>query len=44
LHARIIGLPSEAVPEVETYFQLAWGNRERVDYGSGMELNFLCWL
>lgn len=44
LHARIPGLPAAAVPEVEVYFTEAWGNKQRVDYGSGMELNFLCWL
>lgn len=44
LHASIPGLDPEAVKEVEVYFRESWGNRERVDYGSGMELNFLCWL
>ncbi len=36
--------PSEAIIEVSGYFCESWGNRARVDYGSGMELNFLCWL
>ncbi|KAH9000644.1 Phosphotyrosyl phosphatase activator [Lactarius hatsudake] len=33
-----------AIPEVSGYFVESWGNRTRIDYGSGMELNFLCWL
>ncbi|KAE9405622.1 Phosphotyrosyl phosphatase activator [Gymnopus androsaceus JB14] len=44
LHAEIPSLPSEAIPEISVYFNEAWGNRSRIDYGSGMELNFLCWL
>jgi Phosphotyrosyl phosphate activator (PTPA) protein len=36
--------PSEAITEVSGYFCESWGNRARIDYGSGMELNFLCWL
>ncbi|EJD01820.1 Phosphotyrosyl phosphatase activator [Fomitiporia mediterranea MF3/22] len=44
LHEKIPGLPSDAAPEVSVYFNEAWGNRTRIDYGSGMELNFLCWL
>ncbi|WVW79685.1 serine/threonine-protein phosphatase 2A activator 2 [Kwoniella bestiolae CBS 10118] len=44
LHSRIEGLPSEGIPEVEVYFKESWGNKQRVDYGSGMEFNFLCWL
>ncbi|OJA15141.1 hypothetical protein AZE42_04699 [Rhizopogon vesiculosus] len=44
LHADLPGLDQNATPELSAYFTQAWGNRERIDYGSGMELNFLCWL
>ncbi|KAE8208616.1 hypothetical protein CF327_g7057 [Tilletia walkeri] len=30
--------------ELKAYFDEAWGNARRIDYGSGMELNFVCWL
>lgn len=52
LHESIVGLgqikgaaaDTDAIDEIATYFEEAWGNEERIDYGSGMELNFLCWL
>ena len=44
LHSTIPGLPQEAIEEVSAYFKESWGNRTRIDYGSGMELNFLCWM
>lgn len=44
LHEKLLNLPKEAIPEVSGYFKEAWGSRSRIDYGSGMELNFLCWL
>ncbi|KAI5476964.1 phosphotyrosyl phosphatase activator [Pseudohyphozyma bogoriensis] len=44
LHAKIPGLAPEYINELAVYFCESWGNRTRVDYGSGMELNFLSWL
>lgn len=37
-------IPVQNKTELCTYFNECWGNRTRIDYGSGMELNFLCWL
>ncbi|KAJ7123143.1 hypothetical protein C8R44DRAFT_831530 [Mycena epipterygia] len=42
-HARL-AIPAAARDEVGTYLVEARGNRTRIDYGSGMELNFLCWM
>ncbi|KAH7337654.1 Phosphotyrosyl phosphatase activator [Rhizoctonia solani] len=44
LHESIPSVPKASIPEISVYLQECWGNRARIDYGSGMELNFLCWL
>lgn len=44
LHSTLPGMREEYIVELSGYLQESWGNRTRVDYGSGMELNFVCWL
>ena len=43
-HRTIPGLSEDSIPHLLPYLVESWGNRTRIDYGSGMELNFLCWL
>lgn len=35
---------TEDLDEVSQYLVESWGNRTRIDYGSGHELNFICFL
>lgn len=37
-------LQGSQVEQLVVYFRESWGDRTRIDYGSGHELNFLCFL
>ena len=41
---KVLGVPRVAIQEVSTYLLQSFGNRTRIDYGSGHELNFILWL
>jgi serine/threonine-protein phosphatase 2A activator len=44
-HRELLGLTEPAqIDEVATYLRHSFGNRQRIDYGSGHELNFFLWL
>lgn len=44
LSSHFPALTSEQIEQLSIYLQESWGNKRRIDYGSGHELNFICFL
>ncbi|CEP03453.1 Serine/threonine-protein phosphatase 2A activator [Plasmodiophora brassicae] len=38
------GVGPDAIVELGGYFKESFGNQQRIDYGTGHEANFMCWL
>jgi serine/threonine-protein phosphatase 2A activator len=37
-------VPNDSIPEVSAYLVESFGNRRRIDYGTGHEANFIAFL